>query len=163
LKALKKGKAVAIRVNGELCDLGTIGAHIEAGSVEALTFESPEGKEVYRHSTSHVMAHAVKNLMPEAKLAIGPAIEDGFYYDFDLENPLTPEDLKAIEKEMSRIIKQNSPFEKKELKRDEAIKLLSFWRSLRTRRFPSTRRAVSWTSAGARTFPRRAGWPHLNC
>jgi threonyl-tRNA synthetase len=61
--------------------------------------------------------------MPEAKLAIGPAIEDGFYYDFDLENPLTPEDLKAIEKEMSRIIKQNSPFEKKELKRDEAIKL----------------------------------------
>jgi threonyl-tRNA synthetase len=123
LKALKKGKAVAIRVNGELCDLGTIGAHIEAGSVEALTFESPEGKEVYRHSTSHVMAHAVKNLMPEAKLAIGPAIEDGFYYDFDLENPLTPEDLKAIEKEMSRIIKQNSPFEKKELKRDEAIKL----------------------------------------
>lgn len=123
LKALKKGKAVAIRVDGELRDLGTVGEHLGADSVEALTFESPEGKEVYRHSTSHIMAHAVKNLHPNAKLAIGPAIEEGFYYDFDLAEPLKPEDLAAIEKEMARIIKQNKTFERKTMKRQEAIEL----------------------------------------
>ena len=68
--------------------------------VEAVTFDSEEGKQIYRHSTSHVMAHAVKKLFPEAKLAIGPAIQDGFYYDFDIEKTFTPEDLAAIEKEM---------------------------------------------------------------
>lgn len=123
MKALKKGKAVAIKIDGELRDIGTVGEHLGVGSIEALTFESPEGKEVYRHSTSHVMAHAVKNLMPGAKLAIGPAIEEGFYYDFDLEKPLAPEDLAAIEREMSRIIKQNKPFTRRDMKRAEAIEM----------------------------------------
>jgi len=122
-RALKECKAVAIRVNGALRDVGEVGEHLGAGEVEALTFDSPEGKEVYRHSTSHIMAHAVKNLHPGAKLAIGPAIEDGFYYDFDLEEPLKPEDLAAIEKEMARIVKQNAPFRRKTLSREEAIKL----------------------------------------
>ena len=103
--------------------MGSIGEHLDAESVEALTFGSPEGREVYRHSTSHVMAHAVKNLHPEAKLAIGPAIKEGFYYDFDLEKPLSTEDLTAIEKEMSRIIKRNTPFTKKTMKKAEAIEL----------------------------------------
>jgi threonyl-tRNA synthetase len=103
--------------------MGSIGEHLSAESVEALTFGSPEGREVYRHSTSHVMAHAVKNLHPEAKLAIGPAIKEGFYYDFDLEKPLSPEDLAAIEKEMSRIIKKNTLFTKKTMKKAEAIEL----------------------------------------
>lgn len=110
-------------MDGELCDLGSVGEHLSAESAEAVTFDSPEGKDVYRHSTSHVMAHAVKKLYPEAKLAIGPSTDEGFYYDFDLEKPLTPEDLTAIEKEMSRIIKQNTPFERKEMKRAEAIEL----------------------------------------
>ncbi len=123
LKALKKGKAVAIRVNGELRDIGSVGEHMKANSIEALTFESPEGRQIYRHSTSHVMAHAVKNLFPEARLAIGPATEDGFYYDFDLERPLSTEDLAAIEKEMARIIKQNNSFTRKSMKRLEAIEL----------------------------------------
>lgn len=89
-------------------------------SVEIITFDSPEGKEIYRHSTSHIMAHAVKELFPEAKLAIGPAIEDGFYYDFDIDRPFTPEDLDAIEKEMAEIIKQNRPFIRKVLPKAEA-------------------------------------------
>ena len=68
-------------------------------SIAILTFDSPEGHEVYWHSTSHLMAHAVKQLFPQAKLAIGPAIEEGFYYDFDLERPFTPEDLVTDRKE----------------------------------------------------------------
>jgi threonyl-tRNA synthetase len=112
---------VAIRVNGELLDVGAVEEHAGADSVEALTFDSPEGKEVYRHSTSHIMAHAVKNLYPGVKLAIGPSTEEGFYYDFDLEEPLKPEDLAAIEKEMARIIKRNVPFRRKTMKREEAV------------------------------------------
>ena len=75
---------------------------------------------IYRHSTAHVMAHAVKNLFPEAKITIGPAIEDGFYYDFDVEKPFTPEDLEKIEAEMKKIIKAKSPFVRKEVSKDEA-------------------------------------------
>ncbi|MEJ2313598.1 MAG: threonine--tRNA ligase [Nitrospirota bacterium] len=112
---------MAIRVNGELLDVGAVEEHAGADSVEALTFDSPEGKEVYRHSTSHIMAHAVKNLYPGVKLAIGPSTEDGFYYDFDLEETLKPEDLSAIEKEMARIIKRNVPFRRKTMKREEAV------------------------------------------
>jgi threonyl-tRNA synthetase len=91
--------------------------------VELISFNSGEGKEVYRHSTSHIMAHAVKDLFPDAKLAIGPAIEDGFYYDFDRAVPFTPEDIEKIEKRMKEIIKKNSPFQRKALPRDEAIRL----------------------------------------
>jgi threonyl-tRNA synthetase len=76
---------------------------------------------VLRHSCSHVMAQAVKALWPDVKLAIGPSIEDGFYYDFDLETPIAPEDLKAIEKEMDRIVRQNLKFEKSELSKVAAV------------------------------------------
>jgi threonyl-tRNA synthetase len=79
--------------------------------------------ETLRHSTAHVMAHAVKRLFPDAKIAIGPAIDNGFYYDFDIERPLTPEDLSRIEEEMQKIIKDNKPFVRKVLKKEEALKL----------------------------------------
>ncbi len=80
--------------------------------------------EVMRHSTSHVMAQAVKRLYKDAKLAIGPSIENGFYYDFDIENPLTDEDLDKIEEEMNNIIKENLKFERMDVSREEAIKLM---------------------------------------
>jgi threonyl-tRNA synthetase len=92
-------------------------------SVEALTFAMREGREVYRHSASHIMAHAVKELFPETKLAIGPSTEEGFYYDFDIDRPFTPEDLGAIEKKMSDIIKRNNPFVRRTMPRAEALEL----------------------------------------
>ncbi len=90
-------------------------------SLEILKFDDQRGKDVYRHTTSHILAQAVKKLFPEAKLGIGPAIENGFYYDFDLEHRFTEEDLKKIEKEMNRIISQNLPLERFELPREEAV------------------------------------------
>ena len=89
--------------------------------INKIDFNSKEDRDTYRHSTSHIMAHAVKELFPEVKLAIGPAIEEGFYYDFDLDRPFTPEDLATIEKKMSEIIKQNNPFVRKVISRKEAI------------------------------------------
>ena len=86
-----------------------------------ITFDNKEGRDIYRHSTSHIMAHAVKELYPEAKLAIGPAIEDGFYYDFDYHRPFTPEDLVKIEEKMREIIRADRPFVKKEMSSKEAI------------------------------------------
>ncbi len=119
-KQLKKAKAVAVRINGLPRDLTSIDSLEEGTLVEAITFDSEEGKEIYRHSTSHVMAHAVKNLFPEAKVAIGPAIEDGFYYDFDIGRTFTPEDIAAIEKEMEKLVRQNSPIVRKEMSKQEA-------------------------------------------
>lgn len=87
-----------------------------------LTFEDKEGRHVYRHTASHILAQAVKRLWPDAKLAIGPAIEDGFYYDFDVKKPFTPEDLEAIEKEMAKIIQEDHPVTRSELVLDAAIK-----------------------------------------
>lgn len=81
-----------------------------------------EELEVYRHSTAHILAQAVKELYPDAKLAIGPTIEDGFYYDFDFDRPFTPEDLEAIEKRMAEIVKRNLPIVRKELSREEALR-----------------------------------------
>ena len=81
--------------------------------------------ETIRHSTAHVMAHAVKNLFPDVKFAIGPAIEDGFYYDFDVKEPFTPEDLEKISAEMENVIKAGKPFVRKEISRDEALKLFA--------------------------------------
>lgn len=86
-----------------------------------ITFDNKEGRDIYRHSTSHIMAHAVKELYPEAKLAIGPAIEDGFYYDFDYHRPFTPEDLVKIEEKMREIIRADRPFVRKEIDSKEAI------------------------------------------
>src|SRR3989449_10627478 len=81
----------------------------------------PEGKEVYRHSSAHIMAQAVKDLFPTAKLTIGPPIEEGFYYDFAYERPFTPEDLEKIEAGIQEIIRANRPFQRRAMKREEAI------------------------------------------
>ena len=88
------------------------------------TFENKEYRDTYRHSTSHVLAQAIKRLFPEAKLAIGPAIEDGFYYDIDSEVTFTPEVLEKIEEEMRKICKEKLSIERFELPREEALKLM---------------------------------------
>ncbi len=111
--------ALAITIDGHLQDL-TAPVNGNA-AIAVLTFDAPAGREVYWHSTSHLMAHAVKQLFPHAKLAIGPAIEEGFYYDFDLERPLTPEDLAQIEKRMAQLSKAASPITRKTLSRAEAL------------------------------------------
>lgn len=105
------------------CDLNSIQTIKETDTVEAVTFDSEIGKEIYRHSASHIMAHAVKRLFPEAKIAIGPAIEDGFYYDFEINRTFTPDDIISVEREMKEIIKRDSPFIRKEISRAEAISL----------------------------------------
>ncbi len=122
-KQLKKSKAIAIRVSGELKDLDSIKGLDPQASIEIITFDSKEGKEIYRHSTSHIMAHAVKELFSEAKLAIGPATDEGFYYDFDIDRPFTPVDIDAIEKKMAEIIKKNNQFTCKIISRKGAIEL----------------------------------------
>lgn len=121
----RKTEVIAIRINGTILDLPS-GTELEkaSGSVERITLQTPEGLEILRHSTSHVMADAVKKLFPGAKLAIGPSIENGFYYDFDVDKPFTPEDLSGIEKEMQAIIKAKIPFIRKEISRDDALKLM---------------------------------------
>lgn len=90
-------------------------------AVTPVTFADPEGRKVFFHSASHLMAMAVKNLFPDAKLAIGPAIENGFYYDFDIEQSFTPEDLVKIEKEMTHLVKKSIRPERFTLPRAEAI------------------------------------------
>jgi len=113
--------ALAALVNGELVDLTR--PITSDAEVRILTFRDEEGRRVYRHSASHVMAQAVKELFPEAKLGIGPAIEDGFYYDFDVPKPFTPDDLERIEERMRQIIKADYPFKRREVTKDEAIRL----------------------------------------
>lgn len=112
-------KVLAANVNGELTDLRE--ALVDGSKVAFLTFEEDGGKHTLRHTASHILAQAVKRLWPEAKLAIGPAIDKGFYYDIDMEHTLTPEDLGKIEKEMSRIVKENLPITKSVMSRQEAI------------------------------------------
>ena len=112
-------KVLAANVNGELTDLRE--ELVDGSEVAFLTFEDDGGKHTLRHTASHILAQAVKRLWPEAKLAIGPAIDKGFYYDIDLEQNLTPEDLGKIEKEMSRIVKENLPITKSVMSRQEAI------------------------------------------
>ena len=114
--------ACAGKINGEVVDLRT--PVQEDCTLEILTFQDAEGQQAYWHTASHVMAQAVKRLYPEAKLAIGPSIEQGFYYDIDLERPLTPEDLPKIEAEIKKIIKENLPLERFELPADEAKALM---------------------------------------
>ncbi|MGI6237452.1 MAG: threonine--tRNA ligase [Candidatus Excrementavichristensenella sp.] len=112
--------ALAAKLDGELVSLSTPigpGDH----ELEILTFAEDEGRKTLRHSASHVLAQAVLHLIPDAKLAIGPAIENGFYYDFDVEEPFTPEFLTRVEKEMKKIIKKNDRIERFTLSRDEAI------------------------------------------
>lgn len=111
--------AVAGRVDGKLVDLSyTINAD---ATVAVITDKDPEALDIVRHSTAHLMAQAVKELYPEAQVTIGPAIENGFYYDFSYTRPFTPEDLKAIEKRMDELASKNIPVVRREMKREEAI------------------------------------------
>ena len=109
-------------VNGEVQDLRYPVS--EDSTVEICTFDTPEGKRAFRHTASHVMAQAIKRLYPDTKLAIGPSIDDGFYYDFDREKAFTEEELAEIEKEMKKIVKEDIPLERFELPREEAIKFM---------------------------------------
>lgn len=110
-------RALVARVNGSLKDLTT--PLTENATVTFHTFDSPEGKEVYRHSSAHVLAQAVKRLRPDAKVTIGPPIEDGFYYDFDTE-PFKPEDLVALEAEIRKILEADYPFSRQDVRRMDA-------------------------------------------
>lgn len=114
--------ACCCKIDGEVKDLRTL---VDGDcSFEVLTFDDEDGKRTFNHTASHVMAQAVKRLYPDAKLTIGPAIEDGFYYDFDVEKSFSPEDLEKIEGEMKKIVKENYEITRFELPADEAIALM---------------------------------------
>ena len=120
--SISEGLARAIvgaKINGEVKDLKT--PINDDAKLEFVKFEDKDGKKVFWHTSTHVMAQAIKRLYPEAKLAIGPAIENGFYYDIDLEHRLSPEDLEKIEAEMKKIVKEEFEVERYELPKDEAI------------------------------------------
>ncbi len=114
--------ACAARINGKVCDLRT--TINEDSTLDILTFDDEDGKKAFRHTASHILAQAVKRLFPAAKLAIGPAIDTGFYYDFDVEKPFSPEDLAKIEAEMKKIVKEGIALEHYELPPAEAIEYL---------------------------------------
>lgn len=114
--------ACSCKINGEVKDLRTV---VDSDcAFEVLTFDDIDGKKTFNHTASHIMAQAVKRLYPDVKLTIGPAIESGFYYDFDIETPFSPEDLEKIEKEMKAIVKEDLEIDKFELEPNEAIKLM---------------------------------------
>ncbi len=114
--------ACCVKINGEVKDLRTV---IDSDcEFEVMTFDSEEGKKAFWHTSSHILAQAVKRLYPETKLAIGPAIDNGFYYDFDLEKPFTSEELEKIEAEMKKIVKEGLQLEQFEMTPDEALKVL---------------------------------------
>lgn len=119
---LYKSACVA-RVDGKVCDLRT--ELTENCALEILTFDDEDGKRTFRHTASHILAQAVKRLYPETKLAIGPAVDNGFYYDFDSEVAFTPEILEKIEAEMKKIVKEDLPLEKFELPPTEATALMT--------------------------------------
>ncbi|MEW5761695.1 MAG: threonine--tRNA ligase [Bacillota bacterium] len=114
-------EALVARVNGVLVDLAR--PLEKDAAVEFCTFADEDGRRVYRHSTAHILAQAVKRLYPGTKLAIGPAIADGFYYDFDTAQPFAPEDLERIENEMRAIVREDLPIERLEVSREEALRL----------------------------------------
>lgn len=112
---------LAVLVDGKECDLGQ--PLPDNSNVALVDFDTPQGADIYRHSASHVLAHAVKRLYPNVKLGIGPAIENGFYYDFEFEEPISSDDLKAIEKEMKKIVKERNQIRRREMSREEALEL----------------------------------------
>ena len=114
--------AVAAKINGVLCDLSKKLA--QGDKLEIVTLKDKEGLEVYRHTCAHVLAQAIKNIYPTCKLAIGPVIDNGFYYDIDFNTPITQDDFAKIESEMNKIIKAKTPIERFELPRAEALKLM---------------------------------------
>ncbi len=113
----------AAKIDGEVCDLRT--PLTKDCKLELLTFDDEEGKKAFWHTTSHILAQAVKRVFPNAKFAIGPAIDDGFYYDFDVEKPFSTEDIEKIEKEMKAIVKSGLEIERFELAPDKAIEMLN--------------------------------------
>ena len=112
--------ACAVKINGENADLRTVLKNDCA--LEILTFEDEYGRWTFRHTASHILAQAVKRIFPNAKLAIGPAVDDGFYYDFDVDQSFTPEDLEKIEAEMKKIVKEDLKLERFSMSREDAIK-----------------------------------------
>ncbi len=116
-------EALAIKINGKIKELYT--PINQDAEIKILTFDDDEGKEVYWHSSSHLMAHAIEKLFPGAKFGVGPAIENGFYYDVDVDRKITPEDLIEIEKKMAELAKEAKPFVRKECSIDEAIDFFS--------------------------------------
>ena len=112
---------VAARIDGRERDLGTV--LLSDSEVDFIDFSTESGAGIYRHSTSHILAQAVKRLYPGARLGIGPAIENGFYYDFEFEEPISSDDLEKIEREMNKIIAEKLPFKRRELGREEALAL----------------------------------------
>ena len=119
----ESNRIIAARVDGRLIDLYS---EIQPNEqVQPIYMESSEGQEILRHSTAHVMAMAVKELFPEVKITIGPAIEDGFYYDFDYKRPFREEDLPEIEDKMREIVGRDIPFKREEISKEDAIKLFS--------------------------------------
>ncbi|WP_297084536.1 threonine--tRNA ligase [uncultured Demequina sp.] len=115
----ERREVLVMRVDGALWDLDR---ELPDGAVvEAVTIDEPDGLMVLRHSTAHVLAQAVQQVNPDAKLGVGPPIENGFYYDFDVAEPFTPQDLKALEKAMQRIVKEGQSFQRREVSRDEAL------------------------------------------
>jgi len=113
--------SVAGRINGELVDVSTV-LH-DGDTVEIITEKNPEALDIIRHSTSHLMAQAVKILFPEAKVTIGPSVENGFYYDFDVESPFSPDDLEKIEAKMRELAKAGLPVSREVLSKEEALSL----------------------------------------
>ena len=115
--------AVAVQVNGEIQDLAT--PLRKSGPFRVLTEKDAPSLDVLRHSTAHVLATAVRRVRPDAKIGFGPAIDDGFYYDFEVASPFTPEDLEKFEKEMQRVSQEKFPFERREVTRKEAQKIFA--------------------------------------
>ncbi len=113
--------ALCAKVNGQVKEMSTV--LTDDAEVEFLTFNDEEGKKAYRHSTAHVLAQAVKHLRPDTKVAIGPAIESGFYYDFDFSTPFNRDEIEQVEAEMKKIIKANYPIVRKEISKAEALEL----------------------------------------
>ncbi|HVM13094.1 MAG TPA: threonine--tRNA ligase [Egibacteraceae bacterium] len=125
LQALQavRGQVLAARIDGSIRDLDA--PVTDGATVEPVPADSEEGRTILRHSVAHIMAQAVTDLFPEAKFAIGPPVEDGFYYDFDVAQPFTPDDLERIENRMHEIIREAQAFQRRELPRDEALELFA--------------------------------------
>ncbi len=113
-------EALAVKIDGKISDLNT--PIINECEIKFLTFDDPEGREVYWHSSSHLMAHAIQSVFPEAKFGVGPAIDEGFYYDIDIDKTLIPADLETIEKKMHEIAEQDNPFLRRVIGKEDALK-----------------------------------------
>src|SRR3990172_12536297 len=114
-------ETIAAKINGMTIDL-TRPIHAD-GDILFISADSPDGREVYWHSTAHVMAHAVKELFPEAQFAFGPPVDQGFYYDIDVDRAFTPEDLEKIENKMKEIVSQDNPFIREEPSVEQVLTL----------------------------------------